>query len=127
MGKWLSSSMRGSRVQGFPARSSRISWLSLNFMFLHFTSSFRYSSCSSLKTWLTKNCCSVSLAKLMHSCSKLHGGDKVKGFVHRAAGERCQEKETKSPDLFVLKFSKPKISSSPIDKKSDLTPSVKRL
>ncbi|TNN74159.1 hypothetical protein EYF80_015604 [Liparis tanakae] len=30
-----------------------------------------YSSCSSLKTCLTKNCCSCSLAKLMHSCSKL--------------------------------------------------------
>lgn len=54
-----------------------------------------------------------------------HTGDKAQGFVHRAAGQMCGEVETKSLHLFVLKFSKPKISRRPMDKKSDLTPSVK--
>lgn len=38
-----------------------------------------YSSCSSLKTCLTKNCWSCSLAKLMHSCSKLQQFSEARG------------------------------------------------
>ncbi|KFP01405.1 hypothetical protein N300_04953, partial [Calypte anna] len=33
--------------------------------------SFLYSSCSSTNMWWLKNCCSFSLVKLMHSCSRL--------------------------------------------------------
>lgn len=38
-----------------------------------------YSSCSSVNTCLTKNCCRCSLAKLMQSCSKLWQTQKAKG------------------------------------------------
>mmetsp|Transcript_61644 Transcript_61644/g.133481 ORF Transcript_61644/g.133481 Transcript_61644/m.133481 type:complete len:243 (-) Transcript_61644:1089-1817(-) len=60
---WLSGKSRGS--QGMPSLS--------------------YSCSSSLKTNWLKNCCSLSLVKLMHNCSK----------------------------EFILKHSKPKISSTP--------------
>ncbi|KFP30137.1 hypothetical protein N325_11889, partial [Colius striatus] len=33
--------------------------------------SFLYSSCSCTNVWWLKNCCSFSLVKLMHSCSRL--------------------------------------------------------
>ena len=36
----------------------------------HLMPSLRYSSCSSTNMWWLKNCCSFSLVKLMHSCSK---------------------------------------------------------
>ncbi|KFV75511.1 hypothetical protein N307_06283, partial [Dryobates pubescens] len=37
----------------------------------HSMPSFLYSSCSSTNMWWLKNCCSFSLVKLMHSCSRL--------------------------------------------------------
>ena len=37
----------------------------------HSIPSFLYSSCSRTNMWWLKNCCSFSLVKLMHSCSKL--------------------------------------------------------
>ncbi|KFP14593.1 hypothetical protein Z169_14038, partial [Egretta garzetta] len=37
----------------------------------HSIPSFLYSSCSSTNMWWLKNCCSFSLVKLMHSCSRL--------------------------------------------------------
>ncbi|KFV48920.1 hypothetical protein N328_02613, partial [Gavia stellata] len=37
----------------------------------HSIPSFLSSSCSSTNMWLLKNCCSFSLVKLMHSCSRL--------------------------------------------------------
>ena len=37
----------------------------------HWMPSFLYSSCSRTNMWWLKNCCSFSLVKLMHSCSKL--------------------------------------------------------
>ncbi|KFP22933.1 hypothetical protein Z169_13189, partial [Egretta garzetta] len=40
-------------------------------MNVHSIPSFFYSSCSSTKMWWLKNCCSFSLVKLMHSCSRL--------------------------------------------------------
>ena len=40
-------------------------------MNVHSMPSFLYSSCSSTNTWWLKNCCSFSLVKLMHSCSRL--------------------------------------------------------
>ncbi|KFP58403.1 hypothetical protein N322_03938, partial [Cariama cristata] len=40
-------------------------------MNVHSIPSFLYSSCSSTNMWWLKNCCSFSLVKLIHSCSKL--------------------------------------------------------
>ena len=40
-------------------------------MNVHSMPSFLYSSCSSTNMWWLKNCCSFSLVKLMHSCSRL--------------------------------------------------------
>ncbi|KFP70509.1 hypothetical protein N310_04169, partial [Acanthisitta chloris] len=40
-------------------------------MNVHSIPSFLYSSCSSTNMWWLKNCCSFSLVKLMHSCSRL--------------------------------------------------------
>ncbi|KFV40460.1 hypothetical protein N328_01916, partial [Gavia stellata] len=37
----------------------------------HSIPSFFFTSCSSTNMWWLKNCCSFSLVKLMHSCSKL--------------------------------------------------------
>ncbi|TEA35309.1 hypothetical protein DBR06_SOUSAS2810193, partial [Sousa chinensis] len=37
----------------------------------HLMPSFLSSSCSSTNMWWLKNCCSFSLVKLMHSCSRL--------------------------------------------------------
>lgn len=71
LGNLLSSSIREMMFMGLLAIMSNASWLSVNSMCCQLMSSRLYSSCSSLKTWRTKNCCKFSLAKLMHSCSKL--------------------------------------------------------
>lgn len=71
LGNLLSSSMREMIFMGFMAIMSKASWLSVNSMCCQFMFSRLYSSCSSLKTWRTKNCCRFSLAKLIHNCSKL--------------------------------------------------------
>lgn len=39
-------------------------------MKVHWMPSLLYSSCSSTNMWWLKNCCSFSLVKLMHNCSK---------------------------------------------------------
>lgn len=74
LGNLLSSSMREMMFMGLLAIMSRASWLSVNSMCSQSMLSRSYSSCSSLNTCRTKNCCRCSLAKLMHSCSKLQGG-----------------------------------------------------
>lgn len=71
LGNLLSSSMREMIFMGFMAIMSKASWLSVNSMCCQLMFSRLYSSCSSLKTWRTKNCCRFSLAKLIHNCSKL--------------------------------------------------------
>ena len=71
LGNWLSSSIMASRLQGFDTRSSRVGLLSLKVMLSQTTPCRRYSFCSSSKMFTTKNCWSFSLARLMHSCSKL--------------------------------------------------------
>lgn len=71
LGNLLSSSMREMMFMGLMAIMSKASWLSVNSMCCQLMFSRLYSSCSSLKTWRTKNCCRFSFAKLMQSCSKL--------------------------------------------------------
>ena len=66
-------------------------WLSSYETKFHSTSSLTYTSCSSLKTCSMKRLCSDSLVKLMHICGK----------------------------LLTPKFSKPKMSSTPVEKAGD--------
>lgn len=80
-GNLLSSSMREMMFMGLSAMISRAWWLSGNSMLFQAMCSARYSSCSSLKTWCTKNCWRCSLTMLMQSCSKLWK-DKVGNHGH---------------------------------------------
>jgi len=79
-------SSRRPRTQiGRLAMRSMMCWLSSYETKFHSTSSLTYTSCSSLKTCSMKRLCSDSLVKLMHSWG----------------------------NELVLKFSNPKMSSSP--------------
>lgn len=49
------------------------------------------------------------------------------GVTSQSCGSDLKGRRSQSQYLFVLKFSKPKISSRPMDRQSDLAPSVKRL
>lgn len=92
LGNLLSSSMREMMFMGLLAIMSNASWLSVNSMCCQLMSSRLYSSCSSLKTWRTKNCCRFSLAKLMHSCSKLQWKNQAR------SGKREIKKNKNWPD-----------------------------
>lgn len=81
LGNLLSSSMREMMFMGLMAIMSKASWLSVNSMCCQLMFSRLYSSCSSLKTWRTKNCCRFSFAKLMQSCSKLWRGGQGKATL----------------------------------------------
>lgn len=98
LGNLLSSSMREMMFMGLLAIMSRASWLSVNSMCSQSMLSRSYSSCSSLNTCRTKNCCRCSLAKLMQSCSKLgrRGAQWTQGqggifqaLLHRLGAQVC--------------------------------------
>mmetsp|Transcript_16133 Transcript_16133/g.41826 ORF Transcript_16133/g.41826 Transcript_16133/m.41826 type:complete len:208 (-) Transcript_16133:1975-2598(-) len=85
-GKVHSSSSRLRMPTGLPMNMSMSAMLSLKVMASTSMPSLAYSSSSSLKVWRLKKYCSCSCARLMQTCSK----------------------------ELVLKFSKPKMSRTPI-------------
>lgn len=71
LGKRASSLSRLNKPRGVSRTRSSNGWLSVKAIRDLSIPSRRYSSCSITKTWSLKKCCSCSLARLIHSCSRL--------------------------------------------------------